>query len=499
MVSSLFDNKIEVYPPLLVTIRGDGIEASADREAVAAANGARPSEEETSFVVDLVDESEPAGGSGRAPEFFDPKPHPADEGGCGGEGEEPNGSGESHGAIGAAFPFFDFSDDAGSAPFPDAVRPGLPAGEGLAPKPGAGAGGDSQAGSCGSLFSDDPAAVTGSSTGAWVSDAGQDWAQHLGCGFKDLKKHGEAWQSVLDLGKGLEFFELKESQVDPMSLKSGLHFFLAAQLNRKRLGSYVAALEGDDPASFWDYAMGKKPERGRLGGFWRRRAGARALGEGEARLAERFKAEALRLAHGLAAFVRFDFGPGAEEKMGEALAAFAALSSCSAVWSVPSFSQADMNLRVPARLGRADPEEVRSANFPAMAFDDGRGATIYLYPAFCVLHWARGGCAVIGADSLSLRCETLTVPETGDVPPDAKVLGDSYRKDESRSFRAPMVAYGGVEATLGKGQKAYFVVSDVKAAENFCSAFTRFLGGMSLPAPRFERPRGDFGESDLFA
>jgi hypothetical protein len=168
---------------------------------------------------------------------------------------------------------------------------------------------------------------------------------------------------------------------------------------------------------------------------------------------------------------------------------FEALAGCHRIWDVTAIAAtnrvAERTLashalsRTPVRFDFAVPEIVRTSQ-RAMRLGEASGRHIYLYPAFVMMHDTSSDFALIEYGEMELGFSASRFIEEEDVPPDAEVIGQTWKKANkdgspdrrfADNYAIPIVKYGEIALRSPRGLNEGYQFSSYERAEVFSRAF----------------------------
>jgi hypothetical protein len=174
--------------------------------------------------------------------------------------------------------------------------------------------------------------------------------------------------------------------------------------------------------------------------------------------------------------------------------AFKKLVSAQKIWDVTNAVAEDKRVTRSAasvvvkksevRFGNKPIADIRTPNEP-MWLQNANGGDLYIYPNFIVMHSSKSQFAIVGLDELEFVHGNVRFVETGVVPKDAKVVGQTWAKVNANgtpdkrfkeNYQIPVVLYGHFSLRTNTGLMEDYQFSNSDFAEEFGSAFASYQG-----------------------
>jgi hypothetical protein len=177
--------------------------------------------------------------------------------------------------------------------------------------------------------------------------------------------------------------------------------------------------------------------------------------------------------------------------------AFSHMVGCRGVWDIQSHRRVD---QWHERTFADDAIEKTSVSFGKDAcallksdlrvphLPNSKGGGLYFYPGFILYTASRDDFSLIEYSDVTCKSPRISFIESGTLPPDAKVTGQTWQyanKDGSRDRRfasnreIPVVEYGGLNFTSAAGLREEFMLSQFASVNEFVMRLSEFTDTLS--------------------
>lgn len=195
--------------------------------------------------------------------------------------------------------------------------------------------------------------------------------------------------------------------------------------------------------------------------------------------------------------VTFDTGDQASRAYGALVRAYDTCRTCSVIWDVTADRATD---RVAERTTATRTVDRRRVHFQyddsalirfegrALRLTNANGDDLLIYPGMILIPRVDGEFALIDLREVVLRTETVSFIETEGVPPDSKVVGQTWAKANkdgspdrrfANNYQIPVCEYGRLHFTSKSGLNEEFQLSNSGATLAFGQAFTAYASALS--------------------
>ncbi len=193
---------------------------------------------------------------------------------------------------------------------------------------------------------------------------------------------------------------------------------------------------------------------------------------------------------------RFDLQVECDESIKSAhervVKVFSSVVTCAAIWDITDYEEIDPTVtrsnaqaavaRRPVHFGFRQPEFIDYAGrVPFM--QNANGSDLYFYPGFLLLVSNDATLALVDPTELDVEFVTATTREEEGVPNDALVIGQTWAKENkdgspdrrfAGNYQIPLVSYGMLKLRSNAGLNEWYLLSDVKKAEDLGEALQQY-------------------------
>lgn len=195
-----------------------------------------------------------------------------------------------------------------------------------------------------------------------------------------------------------------------------------------------------------------------------------------------------------------DFDEELKIKYEQVINAFKNLMSSKKVWDVTRAVANSNQERIAARtiatttLNKLDAkidlkslEDIKSS-FPSPYFFNVNGADLYFYPTFVVMKSNNGNIGLIDFKEMSLNLSVSNFIETGTVPSDSQIIGQTWAKVNKNgtpdkrfkdNYQIPIVRYGVLSFHSMTGLNEEYQFSNYEATERFARMFLEYQNAIN--------------------
>ena len=188
--------------------------------------------------------------------------------------------------------------------------------------------------------------------------------------------------------------------------------------------------------------------------------------------------------------IDFDEEFGAKYK--ELVKSFKYLTTSTKIWDVTSASYQNTAKTRSSAGTVVDKKEVKFGfnSLPDIKFEldalylkNANGADMYFYPNFIVMYSSQNHFGIIGLDELDFAHRAVKFTETGTIPNDSKVIGNTWAKVNKNgspdkrfkgNYQIPVVKYGEIRLKTKSGLNEEYEFSNYEYSENFATAFFNY-------------------------